>query len=257
MANTIILPFSELQAELNDEAMIDPNAVIDITENGLYNVAKYGYANVNVEGGGETWETVFEGSVTTTENTDYAQGEIDANITADTIKVTFNETEYTCEKKADGPFTIYGDMSYTEYPFAIVLGMGTWYLSTPEAGTYTLKIEEPQSDGESDFSTAEVTIIDEEGFGVYAPFVLDASEYPENGGILPDDATPTDGIYPRFQGDSFTGPVRVALYKGVAYLTVGEYANISEVSGNATNIGGLIAKITGDCTITISDTPSA
>ena len=54
MANTIILPFSELQAELNDEAMIDPNAVIDITENGLYNVAKYGYANVNVEGGGES-----------------------------------------------------------------------------------------------------------------------------------------------------------------------------------------------------------
>lgn len=48
MANTIILPFSELQAELNDEAMIDPNAVIDITENGLYNVAKYGYADVDV-----------------------------------------------------------------------------------------------------------------------------------------------------------------------------------------------------------------
>lgn len=52
MANNIILPFSEIHAELNDEAMIDPNAIIEITENGLYNVAKYGYANVNVEGGG-------------------------------------------------------------------------------------------------------------------------------------------------------------------------------------------------------------
>ena len=52
MANNIILPFSELQAELNDEAMIDPDAIIEITENGRYNVARYGYADVNVEGGG-------------------------------------------------------------------------------------------------------------------------------------------------------------------------------------------------------------
>ena len=48
MANNIILPFSELQAELNDEAMIDPNAIIEITENGRYNVARYGYADVDV-----------------------------------------------------------------------------------------------------------------------------------------------------------------------------------------------------------------
>lgn len=159
MANTIILPFSELQAELNDEAMIDPNAVIDITENGLYNVAKYGYANVNVEGGGETWNTVFEGNVTTVADDPAPIGTIEnLSLNADTIKVTFNGTEYECNKNADGSYGAPIDESTEEfdwstYPFALgVLNVDNPRvdLYTQTAGTYTLKIEEPQSGGSSD-----------------------------------------------------------------------------------------------------------
>ena len=103
----------------------------------------------------------------------------------------------------------------------------------------------------SDFSTAEVTILDEEGFLVHAPFVLNANEYPEAGGLLPEGITPTNGIYSTFSGDAFTNAVRVALYKGVAYLNIDAGAECSAVSGDATNYGAVV-KITGDCTITIT-----
>lgn len=73
MANNIILPFSELQAELNDEAMIDPDAIIEITENGRYNVARYGYADVNVEGGGGSSDF---STATLTVNGNFTQSDI-------------------------------------------------------------------------------------------------------------------------------------------------------------------------------------
>lgn len=49
MAKEIILPFSELKGTLVDT----PNEpTLEITENGVYNVKGYVYADVNVEGGG-------------------------------------------------------------------------------------------------------------------------------------------------------------------------------------------------------------
>lgn len=92
-------------------------------------------------GGGGSWQTVFEGVVTTVaQQIGEPTGKIEGltEITADTIKVTFNGTEYTCEKVDDG----YGDSKFTEYPFFIVSWKGSVLLLTKTAGTYTLKIEE-------------------------------------------------------------------------------------------------------------------
>lgn len=232
MANTIILPFSELQAELNDEAMIDPNAVIDITENGLYNVAKYGYANVNVEGGGgETWETVFEGSVTTVQEEEgdpWADLPEVADLSADTIKVTFNGVEYTCEKQSEGGGIIYyGSDDFSEYPFYISINPRGSSIQTQTAGTYTLKIEEPQSGGSSDFSTAEVTLTTD--VELYGCFVSE------------------DG-YSQSAVGGFEGTFTIILYKGKALLNID--GTVQSTSGNIqydSDFGSYF--VTGDCTI--------
>ncbi len=50
--NTIKLPYSEIEAEVEATPMLIPDSVIEITENGRYDVKRYVYADVNVEGGG-------------------------------------------------------------------------------------------------------------------------------------------------------------------------------------------------------------
>lgn len=246
MANNIILPFSELQAELNDEAMIDPDAIIEITENGRYNVARYGYADVNVEGGGgETWQTVFEGSVTTAsevEETPWAELSEVADLSADTIKVTFNGVEYTCEKQSTlGGYSYgapFGNEDWSEYPFRIDINPRMSSIMTQTAGTYTLKIEEPQSGGSSDFSTAEVTVTKSAGKNLCMPYIINS----EQGSIIPFVAS--------------SGEYTAVLYKGLCLAMAIDMDDTSSeptvaVTGNATADGSEIT-ITGDCTITIS-----
>lgn len=163
--NNIKLPYSEIEAEIEANPMIMPDSVIEITENGRYNVAKYSFADVNVEGGGYSWQTVFEGSVTTEQFALVYRGEIPnySGSTADTIKVTFNGVEYTCSKNGDGTYGAFDGedgWNWDEYPFAIYGDS----LVTPDAGTYTLKIEEPQS-GDSDLTwilpEQTVTLVDQ------------------------------------------------------------------------------------------------
>lgn len=109
--------------------------------------------------------------------------------------------------------------------------------------------------GGGDFSTAMVTFIDTngEGYPVRAPFVLEGDEYITQGGLLPLGVTPASSIYPSYYTDSFTDPVRIALYKNSAYIFI-DGQNVS-VSGNATTINpplNTIVQVTGNCTITIS-----
>ena len=100
-------------------------------------------------GGGETWQTVFEGSVTTTDplSTGFSSGTVEGieSLTADTIKVTFNGTEYTCENnngEYGAPYNK-GSYDFTEFPFNLGAEGGTVYLTTKTPNTYSLKIEEP------------------------------------------------------------------------------------------------------------------
>lgn len=53
----IILPYSKKRGELNAGAMVNPDAVLEISENGRYDVARYGYADVNVESGSSDLST--------------------------------------------------------------------------------------------------------------------------------------------------------------------------------------------------------
>lgn len=181
MANTIILPFSELQAELNDEAMIDPNAIIEITENGRYDVARYGYADVDVP--------QPSGKITITENGT--------------------------------------DIDVSEYATADVNVSG----------------------GSSDFSTANVTIINNAGDSVSLaiPTCYESTDAPFG---LPFISSSTTVV-----ASNESATFKAALYKGYALFSTMGNVGIDNVttSGDVTyNEEYSVYFITGDCTITIS-----
>lgn len=100
----------------------------------------------------EEWVTLTDESVTTVKPNESAQSAgnylaYSEPITADTIKVTFNGTEYECNKQThDLGFTYYGTntmprigevIDWSEFPFEIT----DYQLFTETAGTYQVKIE--------------------------------------------------------------------------------------------------------------------
>lgn len=106
----------------------------------------------------EEWVTLTDESVTTAieEGDSYAIGNFAYSepITADTIKVTFNGTEYNnvpvvMRAAPLGTIYIYGaqysdelqDYDFSAYPFVIASGSGINELDTETAGTYQVKIE--------------------------------------------------------------------------------------------------------------------
>lgn len=118
------------------------------------NRMEQGIANVDVGYScSEEWVTLTDESVTTTvsEGSSAAYGGLTYSdqITAPTIKVTFNGTEYTCNKFVDGDGIWYGaewsdaieSFDFSTYPFSISsIGIGN-ILITETAGTYQVKIE--------------------------------------------------------------------------------------------------------------------
>ena len=103
-----------------------------------------------------------EGSVVTSQGSPFAVGVIDYSqlITADKIRVTFNGTEYICEKHETSNMTFYGsvdkttgttpDITFSEYPFLIVSNKSPVeeggvlmvnQIATAQTGTYQIKIE--------------------------------------------------------------------------------------------------------------------
>lgn len=217
-----------------------------VTAAALNNIEQ-GIANA---GGGGSWTVLTDESVTThtgigsTVLGDLAYSEI---ITADTIKVTFNGTEYTCTKTAEGSENYYGaewseeGYDFSTYPFAIESRDDhSNYLLTETAGTYSIKIEAPQSGGSSDFSTAEVTVVN----GGSSRSLVGANAL--------DDGEDTGSVGSIGVGEDETKVVHVILYKGVAWVSRGD-ATIISVSGSAEKLGSSMVMVTGDCTITISD----
>lgn len=201
-----------------------------------YGKAGNWYVN-NVEGGGgETWNTVFEGSVTTHDDDGEIFGIIEnLTLNGNSIRVTFNGTVYELPKTEHG----YGaenesGIDFSTYPLFIATGGGldscTLWTLTP--GTYSLKIEEPQSGGESDFSTAEVTIPNEGGT---------TAQY-----VLPVIRNNVFGVVNVRRGDDEM-TFNTVLYKGALVIHTGE--NIV-ISGSAEYDDGTeLTTITGDCTL--------
>ena len=121
-------------------------------------------------------------------------------------------------------------------------GNGTLFF-TQTAGTYTLKIEEEQSGGSSDFSTAEVTIVNNSQSDAF-DFIMCVTR--TNGGI-----SATTGLVlgtPVGETEVFN----VVLYKGNAHIQFKEDPLVITTSGNISDLGGDNYMVTGDCTITIS-----
>lgn len=127
-----------------------------ITAEKLNNIEQ-GIANAS----GGSWVTLTEESVTV----DGMGGTLTYNtqITADTIKVTLNGTEYTVSPTVDtspfGTSYTYGApwsdeldrYDYSTYPFSVAsTSNGINTLHTESAGTYSIKIEAPQSGGSSE-----------------------------------------------------------------------------------------------------------
>lgn len=152
--NTIKLPYSEIEAEIEATPMIMPDSVIEITENGIYDVARYSYADVNVEGtAGETSVTIFSDDVTT--ESDPALGNAGLlNITpiiADSIEVVFDDVTYVCERQIDEENNIisYGapigetGIDFSDIPFLIGVFQGDLMIVTENAGTYSVIIKAP------------------------------------------------------------------------------------------------------------------
>ena len=91
--------------------------------------------------------------------------------------------------------------------------------------------------GSSDFSTAEVTIINNSGGSVQCaiPFVL----------------VDNNMIYTQMQlATGFEHTTIIPLYKSTTRICL--FSKGIEVSGNITDIDGIVFEVTGDCTITIS-----
>ena len=201
-------------------------------------------------GGGSSWRTVFEGSVTTETLFDIARAIIqDYELNADTIKVTFDGAEYECEKNADGSYgAVMGEISYdwSEYPFSLINTEGGLEFTTESAGTYTLKIEEQSGGGSSDFSTAEVTVTPVDGYvelNGFVPVILD-----DEGEFL----TCVDYLENGYNVVLFNGSFILVTTVEPTYTVSGD-ASLETISPiMPTDPTRYKLTITGDCTITIS-----
>ena len=98
--------------------------------------------------GGKTKQVLTDETITTVYHDDLFEGQFAYStfIDADEIVVTFDGTEYTCQKiVVDGGFAYGGIGSdgpdFSEYPFFIVTDAEGNRLYTQTAGTYTVKIE--------------------------------------------------------------------------------------------------------------------
>lgn len=117
-------------------------------------------------------QTLFNGNATTVDEGGMNSGVFSAQVTAETITVTFNNTEYTVTRTEpfDGTY-VYGDIGetgpdFTNYPFFIMYDYGDSaiesQLFTETSGTFALKIDGATSTLEisDNFATAVNSCVD-------------------------------------------------------------------------------------------------
>lgn len=99
--------------------------------------------------------------------------------------------------------------------------------------------------GSSDFSTAQVTITDNttQGQNIQVPWVIDSQGMQAAGGVR------------GTQGSGSVDSYDIILYKGKCILVCNPFYTVT-TSGSVEELDGGSYLITGDCTITISDSSS-
>ena len=106
---------------------------------------------------GDSRTMLFEETVTTHDDDgeNVAFLSYASQITADTIYVTFDGTEYTCPNDGDGATNVYGELRvFDDYPFGIQSTAGERnVIITQTAGTHTVKVEVEESSGDISFDT--------------------------------------------------------------------------------------------------------
>lgn len=228
----------------------------DIITAAKLNNIEQGIANAG--GGGSSWTVLTEETVTTVEDVGDFSGALSYVFTEDPpaqLKITFNGTPYVCDVISIGSRSAYGGIGpsgpdFSQYPFGIFVRSGEAFLYTETAGTYTIKIEAPQSSSEgesSDFSTAVVTRsnIGSTDVTICLPYCYD-SEYTEELGAY--------GYRTLYANDS-PGTDLIILYKGQAFVHIpsGKSASTTGDIEFMYNLGTYNQYlVTGDCTITIS-----
>lgn len=118
-------------------------------------------------------QQLFSETVTTELNPDYpdepAWGDFtySAQITADTVTVTFDGTDYTCTKVDSEGSNVYGGWGdegadFTDYPFAILSDPGENAICTATGGTHTVSVAGTSSSIETSeqFRTAVNSAVD-------------------------------------------------------------------------------------------------
>lgn len=121
-------------------------------------------------GGGGSWTVLTEESVTTVSQGGFNGGELSYIFTSEPpakLRITFNGTAYECDAIVGNTY-LYGGVGpdgpdFSQYPFALQVSESGTILFTATAGTHTVKLEVQQGGGSSDFSTAQILIIDNTG----------------------------------------------------------------------------------------------
>lgn len=115
-------------------------------EDGIANASEGGFSCT------EAYTLLTDETVTTEAEGDENVGTLSytSQITADTLRVTFNDTVYDCPKQTAQGATLYGGWSngmpdFSVFPFTIGSTAQDNRILTSTAGTYTVKLEEDNS----------------------------------------------------------------------------------------------------------------
>lgn len=203
-------------------------------------------------GGGITWESLYSGSIDPDGEVSPFTADVSLTMTAsDTIKVVYDNTEYILPKQIINEHICYGATAYSipesidfsNCPFLIQVMPNTIKVYTETAGLHTLAVSVPASGGggESDFSTANVTVINTIPKSVGTLMGL---SYIMNDEIHGSHIHGSNKSVP-----TGTSTVTAVLFKGVLYCSI-DCEEITSSEGSV-EVDDVDLTIRGDCTITI------